>query len=80
MQQEMVLARNTSEGVWGEEWGPVESLHMCVYALCLPRAQGGQSPALSFKILLSEEWDSASSRLLMAVFMNNANCVIIQKV
>lgn len=42
--------------------------------------KGGQSSAMSFNILPSEEWDGTSSRLLMAVFMNNANFVIIQKV
>lgn len=41
---------------------------------------GGQSSAVSFHILPSEEWDGPSSRLLMAVFMNNANFIIIQKV
>lgn len=43
------------------------------------RHKGGQSSAMSLNCLPSEEWDGPSSRLLMAVFMNNANFVIIQK-
>lgn len=58
-----------------KEWGPADSL--CVDMACLPREGNLQ---LCLNILPSEEWDSTSSRLLMAVFMNNANFVIIQKV
>jgi len=61
----------------GGLWAPYVHVWMWRVYLML---KGGQSSAMSFDILPSEEWDSASSRLLMAVFMNNANFIIIQKV
>lgn len=72
----MLLVGNTSKGVWGERMG---ACGLLVYG-CGMSTKGGQSSAISFGILPSEEWDGASSRLLMAVFMNNGNFIIIKKV
>lgn len=61
----------------GGLWTPCT--HLCMWCVYLMH-KGGQSSAVSFNPLPSEEWDRTSSRLLVAVFVNIANFIIIQKV